>query len=152
MYREFTQILKIGAAALCICTTLTACGTVSQALNPFYETPDEIATLGEKNDRALRGELEKEDSARGALTAMASYRRAHAPQPTDPVVQPAIVRLMWVPDHLNKNGDLVPAHYYYLRVLNDRFAVQDAFELEAQLGSSSAGSDIPFVLDSEVKK
>jgi hypothetical protein len=44
---------------------------------------------------------------------------------------------MWVPDHLNRHGDLVAAHYYYLRVMNDRWAVQDAFELEAQINNNS---------------
>jgi hypothetical protein len=47
---------------------------------------------------------------------------------------------MWIPDHLNKSGDLVPAHYMHVRVLGDRWAVQDAFELEEQLNVNTPGS------------
>lgn len=123
----------------------SACGASSNLLNPFYETPGPEATLGEKNDHALNENQGKSEKAREALEAMASYRRAQTPEPNDPVMQPAVVRLMWVPDHLNKNGDLVPAHYYYLKVLSDRWAVQDAFELESQLGKRGAGGDVvPF--------
>ena len=105
---------------------------------------------GEKNDHAISGQKETVDEARQALQAMASYRRTHNPEPVNPVVQPAVVRLMWVPDHLNKHGDLVPAHFYYLKVLSDRWAVQDAFELESQLhGSGSAQSTVPFVYANE---
>ena len=61
-------------------------------------------------------------------------------------MQPAVVRLMWIPDHLNNSGDLIPAHYYYLKVLNERWAVTDAFDLEKQLGSGSKDtSSIPYV-------
>jgi len=131
--------------------TLTGCNSFSRVLNPFYEPPTADALLGEKNDHALRGDTNKEDKAREALQAMASYQRAHAPQPVDPVLNPAVVRMMWIPDHLNHNGDLVPAHYYYLKVLGDRWAVQDAFELQGQLGSNRGGGDIPYVTDAEVK-
>jgi hypothetical protein len=58
---------------------------------------------------------------------------------------------MWIPDHLNKSGDLVPAHYYYVKVLNDRWAVQDAFELEQQLGSTKEASSMPFVYSDDKK-
>lgn len=81
-----------------------------------------------------------DERARHALEVMNSYRRSQEPQPYDPVLQPAEVRLMWIPDHLNKNGDLVPAHYYYLKVLPERWAVQDAFDLEQQLNTASEGS------------
>jgi hypothetical protein len=53
------------------------------------------------------------------------------------VIKPAEVRLMWVPDHINRLGDLVPAHYYYLRVTRDVFAVQDAFDIERELSATS---------------
>lgn len=122
----------------------TACSP-SQILNPYYETPSKVALGGQANDHALAGDSDNTDSARAALEAMASYRRAHAPQPNNPVIQPAVVRVMWVPDHLNSHGDLVPAHYYYLKVLKDRFAVQDAFELESQLGSKKSSGAVPFV-------
>ena len=120
----------------------------SDALNPYDDPPENI--YGERSNRAILedgGESQLSDRARHALETMGSYRRAQEPQPTYPVVQPAEVRLMWVPDHLNKAGDLVPAHYYYLRVLNDRWAVQDAFDLEEQLnkGSKGAGSATPWV-------
>ena len=76
---------------------------------------------------------------------MATYRRAQEPSPNDPVMQPAVVRLMWVPDHLNVHGDLIPSHYYYLKVLGDRWAVNDAFELESQLSPRGSGSSaLPF--------
>jgi len=143
------QKILLGLAAL----ALAGCNSMSQVLNPFYETPGPIAMLGEANDSALRGEQDKDNTARQSLQAMASYQRAHAPQPVHPVVQPAVVRLMWVPDHLNSHGDLVPAHYYYLKVLKDRFAVSDAFELEGQLQGPN-GSDtgnMPYVYDSEVR-
>lgn len=113
-------------------------------MNPFYESPPPEAYLGEKNDRALNATYEKAETARSALEHMATYRRANEPEPIHPVIQPAVVRLMWVPDHLNKSGDLVPPHYYYLKVLSDRWAVQDAFELESQLGPTNSGSNVPW--------
>jgi hypothetical protein len=136
--------LTLAAAALC------SCNTVSNAMNPFYEEPKPVALLGEMNDHALNGGSNNETGARKALEAMASYKAAQAPQPNNPVIQPAVVRLMWIPDHLNKSGDLVPAHYYYLKVLKDRWAVTDAFELEQQLspngsGAASDSSGLPFV-------
>lgn len=120
----------------------SGCNAMSRVLNPFHETPSEVALLGEKNDAALNdgGGTGKAAQARQALEAMATYQRAHAPQPNNPVMQPAIVRLMWVPDHLNSHGDLVPAHYYYLKVKREQWAVSDAFELEAQLGSSTGNA------------
>ncbi|MBX7144677.1 MAG: hypothetical protein K1X79_09525 [Oligoflexia bacterium] len=127
---------------------LSGCGSMGNVLNPFYDPPAPQALLGEMNDHALNGGSNNEDSARSALEAMASYRRAQEPQPVDPVMQPAVVRLMWIPDHLNRNGDLVPAHYYYLKVLNDRWAVTDAFELEGQLsprGGAGSSSNVPFI-------
>jgi hypothetical protein len=119
----------------------TGCASISSVLNPFATTPSEVAYFGEKNDAALNNEGGgKAVKAREALEAMASYQRAHAPQPVNPVMQPAVVRLMWVPDHLNSHGDLVPAHYYYLKVKRDQWAVTDAFELEAQLGSTTGNA------------
>lgn len=144
--RFSTPRLGLVAAVAALCS----CNTVSNAMNPFYETPPPVALLGEMNDRALNGGSNNEGGARKALEAMASYRSALPPQPTDPVIQPAVVRLMWIPDHLNKSGDLVPAHYYYLKVLKDRWAVQDAFELEEQLSPNrSNGSGLPFVPSTE---
>ncbi|MFO0417658.1 MAG: TraV family lipoprotein [Pseudomonadota bacterium] len=120
----------------------SGCNAMSRVMNPFYEAPSEVALLGEKNDAALNNEggTGKAAQARQALEAMATYQRAHAPQPNNPVMQPAVVRLMWVPDHLNSHGDLVPAHYYYLKVKREQWAVSDAFELEAQLGSSTGNA------------
>ena len=135
--------------------TLCACSNNSGYLNPFYEPPTEIAMLGAPNDHALAGgTLDKAQKARMAAQQLATYRQANSPEPYNPVMQPAVVRLMWVPDHLNRHGDLVPAHYYYLKVLSERWAVQDAFELEAQLhGPKGAGgsTNTPFVYESEVK-
>jgi hypothetical protein len=138
-----------------IAASLSACATTSNLLNPFYEPPSAVALLGQPNDHALNDSTQKVDTARQALDAMASYQRAHYPQPANPVIQPSVVRLMWIPDHLNRNGDLVPAHYYYMKVLDDRFAVTDAFELEAQLGDASGyqgnATHIPFVHSDEVR-
>jgi len=135
--------------------SLSGCAATSQLLNPFYEPPQPVALLGEANDNALREGGDKQNAAREALQAMASYQRAHEPSPVKPVMQPAVVRMMWVPDHLNRNGDLVPAHYYYLKVLSDRWAVSDAFELERQLnGPNAAGnasSSMPFIYDGDEK-
>jgi hypothetical protein len=142
---NLTVVMSICSAAL------TGCATVGDQLNPFQDPTDPIALLGERNDRALNETADKQDRAREALESMASYRRTQYPQPVDPVVQPAVVRLMWIPDHLNKSGDLVPAHYYYVKVLNDRWAVQDAFELEQQLGSTKEASSMPFVYSDDKK-
>jgi hypothetical protein len=144
------RLIKLGAliTTIGICS---GCATIGDQLNPFQDSTDPIAFKGERNDRALNETSEKQDRAREALESMASYRRAQSPQPVDPVVQPAVVRLMWIPDHLNKSGDLVPAHYYYLKVLNDRWAVTDAFELEEQLGSTKNASSMPFVYSDDRK-
>ncbi|MCB0309846.1 MAG: hypothetical protein KDD42_01345 [Bdellovibrionales bacterium] len=153
LMRLNTLIKLCGAVALA--ANLVGCNAASRVLNPFYETPGPIAQLGDPNDHALSGDGGGgADAARAALTQMRSYQRAHAPQPVNPVINPAVVRLMWVPDHLNRHGDLVPAHYYYLKVLSDRWAVSDAFELEAQLDpkGSNSTSNLPYVLDNEVKR
>jgi len=131
-------------ALLVIATSLSACAATGNVLNPFYEPPPPEALLGEKSDRALNENGGKVQNAREALEHMATYQRSHTPQPVNPVLQPAVVRLMWVPDHLNKSGDLVPAHYYYLKVLKDRWAVTDAFELESQLGPKNSASTVPY--------
>ena len=136
--------LIIGLAGLSACSSSS-----SNVLNPFYEEPTAEALMGESNDHALNGSQENTTNARAALEAMASYQRASAPQPVNPVMQPSVVRLMWVPDHLNKNGDLVPAHYYYLKVLNDRWAVSDAFELEQQLGTRASTSNFPYTTQAQ---
>lgn len=110
----------------------TAASGIADQLNPYADPYEE---LGQRDTQAISGggAGKKAIQARHALEVMGAYRRTQAPQPVYPVVQPAEVRLMWVPDHLNRFGDLVPAHYYYLRVLNDRWAVQDAYDIEKQL-------------------
>lgn len=150
MKTNFVSFALRGLALLGISANLCSCYHMQNVLNPFYEPPSPVALLGEKNDHALNGNAQTVDTARSALEAMASYRREHDPQPNAPVMYPAVVRLMWIPDHLNRNGDLVPAHYYYLRVLKDRPAVTDAFELEAQLGAGAPqGSDVPYINDGD---
>jgi hypothetical protein len=131
----------------------SGCTSTANFFNPFYETPSEVAYFGDKNDRALNDSGGgKSANARAALEQMQTYSRAHAPSPNRPVMQPAVVRLMWVPDHLNSHGDLVPDHYYYLKVLKERWAVQDAFELEAQLGGSNGNSSsIGFVQPEDLR-
>ena len=146
----FSSLIRFGA--VCSLALLCGCSSISRVLNPFYEEPDPTALLGERNDHAISGNREKTQTARQALEAMATYQRAHLPQPVDPVMQPAVVRLMWVPDHLNKSGDLVPSHYYYLKVLKDRWAVTDVFEMEQQLHADGRGSasNVPFVHANDV--
>ena len=132
-------------AALLALMGLCGCATLGGALNPFQQPGDEIPQLGERDDSALNETQGKEQKARAALEAMATYQAALPPQPINPVMRPAVVRLMWIPDHLNKNGDLVPAHYYYLKVKQEQWALQDAFELEQQLGPRTDSSAVPFV-------
>ena len=144
------------ATLITIALTLSACGT-GMIADPFTPPTQPEAYLGERNDHALGTGAHNPESARDALEAMASYQRAHAPQPVNPVMQPAVVRLMWVPDHLNSNGDLVPAHYYYLKVLGERWAVSDAFELEQQLnGPQGAGgsgaSSLPYIYSDQTRR
>lgn len=132
---------------------LSGCSSLGNIFNPFYEAPSEVAYLGHKNDAALNDDGGgKAGRAREALEVMGNYQRALAPQPVNPVLNPAVVRLMWVPDHLNSHGDLVPAHYYYLKVKKDSWAVTDAFELESQLnGTTGGGSSIGFVQPEDVR-
>lgn len=130
-----------------IASFCAGCSALSGVLNPFYEAPSPQALLGEKSDKALSGGENKEDDARKRLETMSEYRREQPPQPYNPVMHPAVVRLMWIPDHLNPQGDLVPAHFYYLKVLNEGWELQDTFEMEKQLGASggSASSSMPYV-------
>lgn len=131
---------------LFLVVTTTGCATVGRFLNPFYETPSPIAFKGQPNDHALNETGSKETRARAELDKLASYPRAHAPEPVNPVLQPAVIRLMWIPDHLNAAGDLVPPHYYYLKVLDDRFAVTDIFDKESQLNATTGPtSTLPYV-------
>lgn len=131
---------------------VSGCASTSQLLNPFYETPEPVALLGEKSDRALYNGSSNEGNARAALEAMGRYRGAQEKEPYYPVMQPAVVRVMWIPERLNKYGDLIPAHYYYLKVLQDRWAVQDQFDLEKQLNgpnNSAENTNIPYQLEGE---
>lgn len=149
--RRIAMIAKL--TRWCIPTVLialTGCTTASNLMNPFYESPSEQAKLGERNDHALNGNMKKDDTARAALSAMTTYQETNYPRPAAPVREAGVIRLMWIPDRLNKSGDLIPAHYYYLKVLNDRWAVQDAFELEGQLNGphgqgAAASGNVPFV-------
>jgi len=133
------------------------CGAVNEnmdILNPYGDMPGK--ELGKRDTNAiLEGDTtqgnSQSDKARHALEVMGSYRRAQEPQEAYPILQPAEVRLMWVPDHVNKHGDLIPAHYYYLRVLPERWggtgANLDAFTYEEQLkpGGTGAGGATPWV-------
>lgn len=153
--KEYMRTLWIKRISLLVCMGLiTSCGGMfgraADKLNPFDNSSVPENAYGTRDLSPLLNQGGSVDSdserARHALESFSTYRRAHAPQPAAPVVMPAEVRLMWVPDHLNKAGDLVPAHYYYLKVMDDRWAVQDAFELEGQLNvdSGSAGSATPW--------
>ncbi len=125
-------------------TVIASCGTVGNTvgdgLNVFSDPgPD---GLGERSTSAINGgKKDKVDEARHSLEVIGAYQRALPPQPYYPVVKPAEIRLMWIPDHVNKLGDLVPAHYYYLRILNDTWAVTDAFENERILSANPPGAN-----------
>lgn len=145
MERMYFAVKKVkgsgrAVAALGLMCLLTGCytkaGGFADQLNPYA---DEGSALGDRTTDAISGGAggKKAVAARQALEVMSTYQRASAPQPYYPVIKPAEVRLMWIPDHLNRFGDLIPAHYYYLNVLSDRPAVQDAFEIESQLNSTS---------------
>ena len=142
------------AGILAVAMTLCSCATVGKILNPFQESTPPEAKLGEKNDKALSEDKGKAEKAREALESMATYQRTNQPQPYNPVMQPAIVRLMWVPDHLDRYGNLIPAHYYYLKVKEEDWAVQDAFELEGQLHRKGAAGDsaVPFSYSNDVEQ
>jgi hypothetical protein len=134
---KFKTVLLVTALMLA-----SACSSQSaEILNPFAETPE--VELGVRNNSAIAGDADdvtNADKARAALVQMGEYQKALPAQPYKPVIQPAEVRLMWVPDHINKAGDLIPAHYYYLKLLPDRWAVSDSFELLDQLDNAAGGS------------
>lgn len=138
------NIAKIG-----LCLSMLSLGACSQSgsfadnLNPYSDGNKVNADFGGSRDTGSimggGGGAKSAEAARNALEVMGTYRKALPPEPTYPVIKPAEVRLMWVPDRLNAIGDLIPAHYYYLRVLPDRPAVTDAFEIERQLDLTSSG-------------
>lgn len=152
---ELMSALKKVIINLCLASGFvviaTGCSSVSKAVNPLYREPSKEAHYGERSDNALHGGVQQATSARKALESMATYQSAHSPSPDKPVIQPAVVRLMWIPDHLNSDGDLVPAHYYYLKVLSERWAVSDAFELQSQLNGpgGSSGGNLPFIVEQQ---
>ena len=131
MSQLFTKfILSVALVAV-----LSGCHGFADTLNPYT---DSVGTeLGQRDTSALGGGGAGKQAAvaRQALEVMGTYQRAQAPQPYYPVIRPADIRLMWIPDHLNRLGDLVPAHYYYLRVTRDTPALQDAFEIEREISS-----------------
>lgn len=147
MVATMCKARRFGTAALgaALVAVLSGCATpagqLADQLNPYAEPNS--TELGERSLNAIQGGAggKNTELARHSLEVLGTYRRAQPPQPVYPVVQPAEVRLMWVPDHQNRHGDLVPAHYYYLRVMNDRWAVQDAFELERQYSEGSGQID-----------
>lgn len=137
---------KIRLLIFTLSLLLFACSTASKVINPFYEEPSDLAISGEANDDAINPKKNKTNDARKALESMGTYQQAHMAQPYNPVMRPAIVRLMWIPDHLNSHGDLIPSHYYYLKVLPEGWVLQDAFELESQLNATSGGSsNVPYI-------
>lgn len=139
-----TKKLFLSSVLILASFSLSACNTAGRVLNPFYEPPGEYAYGGKANDHALNDSANKVDSARQALEAANTYQAAHMPTPNKPVYKPAVVRILWVPDHLDKNGNLVAAHYRYVEVKRGEFNASDAFEIERQLGSTIGGSNISF--------
>jgi hypothetical protein len=138
---RFTERVRLKCFMIA-CVALTGCASeMANHLNPFAEDGPDLGETSLKPilDEAGSGGTSSAQAARQALEVMGSYDRAHAPQPTNPVMRPAVVRLMWVPDHLNAAGDLVPSHYYYLRVRDQVWNVQDAFDIEQQLNVETKG-------------
>ena len=136
---KFERIVCCGLLIWAV-TGLTGCfiaGPMADELNPFGEGAAANNQPGNRDNSAITnasgGANSEVERARHQLEVMGAYRRALPPEPVYPVVRPAEVRLMWIPDHLNRTGDLVPAHYYYLKVTNDRWEVQDAFDLDSQM-------------------
>ncbi len=131
---------QVAAVTFCLLSGIAGCsvgGPFADELNP-YGDGNAVQVLGDRSTSSILGSGgtgggKEAEKARQALEVLGSYRRANAPQPVYPVVKPMEMRLMWIPDHLNRFGDLVPAHYYYLRVLPEEPNVQDAFEIERQL-------------------
>src|SRR5260221_420437 len=112
MKKQFVAILFS-----CIATSGCYQTKIVDHLNPFGDEGPPKENLGDTSNKTLLEETSASGAsgaanARAALEVIARYREAQAPQPTYPVLQPAEVRLMWVPDHTNHNGDLIPAHYY----------------------------------------
>lgn len=146
------QMMRVGCV-LGLAWLLSGCSssTFNKVLNPLAVEPEPEAFLGTPDSSALDGTTSKAEEARAALEAMTSYQRQFTPSPNKPVMRPAVVRLMWVPDHLSPHGDLVPAHYFYLKVKDDEWAVTDAYDLYDQLdgsaGKNANPSNIPFVTD-----
>ncbi len=137
------------ALALLVATQI-GCGSASRFFNPLQKEPDPEAFLGSPNDHALNEDANQVEKARERLEdSLATYSKEHTPQPYKPVMLAPVVRLMWIPDHLNRHGDLIPAHYYYLKVLPGRWAANDKFDMVEQLntgkGSAGAPSPYPFV-------
>lgn len=135
-------------------------------LSPFRDPGPPDENIGDTSNKTIleetggasnSGNGSQASNARAALEVLASYKAAQDPQPYYPVMKPAEVRLMWVPDHTNKSGDLIPAHYYYLKIIDGGWAVQDAFDIEDQLnrstqGKGASGGATPWVYGEPNKK
>ena len=137
--KELMHIRLIKVIVLCfsLASFSTGCSAIKKSadknLNPFTDETTNVYGTRDPLSLSNGGRGGSAETARKALRALRSYQRTQAPQPAAPVINPSIVRLMWVPDHLNRAGDLVPAHYYYLKVKDDDWALQDAFDIEDQL-------------------
>jgi hypothetical protein len=141
--------LGLGSFALLLMASTSGCsvtGPLADEVNPFAADGTNGQQYGERNTNALLGGSGggagggAAERARHALEVAGSYDRTHAPQPVYPVIRPAEVRLMWIPDHQTTDGNLVPAHYYYLKVLHDDWELRDAFEIEGQLHNTGGGN------------
>lgn len=119
--------------------TFSSCAVTAPVVDQIdpYGQGNSVEALGNRDSSAVSaasgGGSKEAKRARQALEVMGSYQRALPPSPAKPVIRPAEIRLMWIPDHLNGHGDLVPAHYYFLRVMPERWAVTDAYEVEQVL-------------------
>ena len=153
-FRESRRTVALLLTAL----FLSACSSsISDAVNPSPDTG--VEELGERTNRAIlgsSGNAEDEAVARQQLTNIGTSRQADYPSPNRPVIIPPEVRLMWIPDRINRHGDLEPAHYYYLRVLPSRWNVEDAFDNQGQLdpydkSNRAGGSSTPWVIQQDTQ-
>lgn len=141
MKRRLIGFASVLGVSLLASATFSGCailGPVADEMNPYGQGAFGGDNGGSRDNgtilNASGGGAGEAERARHQLdVSMSTYRKAALPEPAYPVIRPAEVRLMWIPDHLNKHNDLVPAHYYYLRVLPDIWQTQDAFEYDQQL-------------------
>ena len=133
------QIIRY-LSSLAVLTLLAGCGASSSSHGSEL-------SLGQRNNHALIGNsgvsLLSREERRQILHRKLAGNTA---QPYHPVVYPAQLRLLWIPDRLN-DKDYIPDNYYYLRITNDIFATEDLRDLETQLfEETDSKSNVPWIV------